>query len=230
MQAGPHKLRTARAIAVAVCMLVAGLLLPAKGSAQLPGPGMFLVATDEVRGDFFRETVVLLLYYADDGAQGLVINRPMQASPAEILPDLDGIDDYEGMLYWGGPVQIISVRALLRTDDPPPDSVRILDGVYLIPPDRGIPSGASDASDLRYFLGYAGWAPGQLDGELLDENWHIVPATSELLFDADTGGLWHRLNRPEAIRASLPQSFEHSANIAQRTGLSMSATAILRDY
>jgi putative transcriptional regulator len=185
-------------------LLVAKLLAPVDGAAQLPGPGMFLVATDEVRGPFFRETVVLLLSYDDTGAQGLVINRPMPAAPMDVLPDLEGIDDYEGTLYWGGPVQITSVRSLLRSDNPPPDAARIVDGVYLVAPDADMPAGANDASRLRYFLGYAGWGAGQLDGELLDDSWLIVPATAERVFDADTDGMWRRMLPPREIRAANP--------------------------
>ena len=193
----------AGATSAAIFLLVVNLLLPVNGAAQLPAPGMFLVATDEVRGPFFRETVVLLLHYDDSGAQGLVINRPMRAAPVDVLPDLDGIDDYEGKLYWGGPVQITSVRTLLRSDDPPPGAVHIVDGVYLVPPDGRMPAGANDASGLRFFLGYAGWGAGQLDGELLDESWQIVPATAALVFDQDTAGIWRRILPPREIRAAI---------------------------
>ncbi len=185
-------------------LLVANLLAPVNGAAQLPARGMFLVATDEVRGPFFRETVVLLLHYDDTGAQGLVINRPMPAAPMHVLPDLDGIDDYEGTLYWGGPVQITSVRTLLRSDDPPPDAVHIVDGVYLVAPDADLPPHANDASRLRFFLGYAGWGAGQLDGELLDDSWQIVPATAERVFDTDTDGMWRHMLPPREIRAAVP--------------------------
>lgn len=204
MRPGLRTTSVNRAASAAILLLAVILLAPAEGAAQLPAPGMFLVATDEVRGPFFRETVVLLLHYDDSGAQGLVINRPMQAAPAHVLPDIDGIDDYEGTLYWGGPVQITSVRTLLRSDDSQPDAVPVLDGVYLVAPGGRLPAGAKDASELRFFLGYAGWAPGQLDGELLDDSWQIVPATAELVFDTDTDGLWRRMLAPREIRAANP--------------------------
>lgn len=193
-----------RAASAATLLLAVMLLAPAFGVTELPAPGMFLVATDEVRGSFFRETVVLLLHYDTTGAQGLVINRPMQAAPMDVLPDFDGVAGYDGTLYWGGPVQITSVRTLLRSDDPPPHSVRIVDGVYLVAPDGRMPAGVNDPSGLRFFLGYAGWAPGQLDGELLHESWRIVPATADLVFDTDTDGMWRRMLPPREIRAALP--------------------------
>lgn len=192
----------------AIAALTLSLLAPALVIAERPAPGMFLVATDEVRGPFFRETVVLLLHYDAAGAQGLVMNRPMQAAPAEILPDLDGIEDYEGTLYWGGPVQITSVRALLRTEDPPRGAVHIVDEVYLVPPDAGMPASAVDASSLRYFLGYAGWAAGQLDGELIGQSWHVLRASGDLVFDSDTAGIWRRMQPPQAIRAARPSGLQ----------------------
>ncbi len=203
MPACRYTLHTAKAPRAALVALTLSLLAPVIVTAERPAAGMFLVATNEVRGPFFRETVVLLLHYDARGAQGLVMNRPMQAKPADILPGLDGIENYEGTLYWGGPVQITSVRALLRTEDPPRGAVHLVDEVYLVPPDIRMPAGAVDASELRYFLGYAGWAAGQLDGELIAQSWHVVRASGDLVFDRDTGGIWRRMMPPEAMRAAI---------------------------
>lgn len=214
MQPGRHRFSSARITSAAFAALAIALLQPAAALAQLPAPGMFLVATEEVRGPFFMETVVLLLHYDDGGALGLVVNRPMGAKPGDVLPDLDGIDRYEGALYWGGPVQLTSLRALLRSETPPPDAVHVVDEVYLVAPEAKLPAGAIDATRLRFFLGYAGWAAGQLDGELLDDSWHIVPATGDLVFDADTAGIWRRITPPRSIRAALPQAAEALASLA----------------
>ncbi|MDX1405958.1 MAG: YqgE/AlgH family protein [Woeseiaceae bacterium] len=181
------------------------LLLATPGPAQDPAAGMFLVATGEVRGGLFDETVVLLLHYGNDGALGLVVNRPMQAEATEVLPDLEGMEHYRGSLYWGGPVQIASLRALLRTDSPPAGAVKVLEEVYLVAPGGPLPAGVNDPGELRYFLGYAGWGPGQLDGELVHGSWHLVEASSEAVFDADAASIWRRLTPPEAIRVALPR-------------------------
>jgi putative transcriptional regulator len=190
----------------AILILAVKLLAAANAAAQVPGSGQLLVATEEVRGPFFRETVVLLLRYDETGALGLVINRPMRATPQEILPDLAGIEQYEGSLYWGGPVQLGSLRVLMRTNDPPPDAFHIFGEVYLAALEKDLPGGISDAAGLRFFIGYAGWAAGQLDMELRGKSWRVLPATDELVFTEDTAGIWRRLMPPSTIRAATGQA------------------------
>jgi putative transcriptional regulator len=202
MQAVRHNIHAARVTSAAIFMLAVNLLAAANAAAQVPGPGQLLVATEEVRGPFFRETVVLLLHFDEHGAQGLVINRPMPATPNEVLPDLAGIERYEGTLYWGGPVQLGSLRVLMRTNDPPRDSFHIFGDVYLFALEKDLPDGAWDASGLRFFIGYAGWGAGQLDMELLRDSWRVLPATDDLVFTEDTAGIWRRLMPPSTIRAA----------------------------
>lgn len=197
------RFRASRFVRAAYIRLVL-CLMPAIAAAQSPHSGKLLVATEEVRGPFFRQTVVLLLHYDENGAQGLVINRPMAATPKEVLPDLDGIHAYEGTLYWGGPVDIATMRAIIRTDTPPDDAVPLFDAAYLVPVDKAMPSGAEDSTRLRFFVGYAGWAPGQLDAELLQRSWHVLDATEELVFTEDTAGIWRDLMPPTSLRAATP--------------------------
>lgn len=193
------------AASAALLALAVPLAGPAIAAAEAPGPGKLLVATEDVRGPFFRETVVLLLHYDREGALGLVINRPMRATPQEVMPDAGGVEDYEGTLYWGGPVQVSSLRALMRTDDPPAEAVHIVDAVYLVAFDGAIPPGKGDTSALRFFLGYAGWGRGQLEAELRAKSWRVVPATGDLVFSDDTAGIWRTLMPPSTIRARAPQ-------------------------
>ena len=181
---------------------VACLLAAVSSADEGPAPGRLLVATEEVRGPFFQQTVVLLLHYNEEGALGLVINRPMAAVPDEVLPDLEGIHDYEGTLYWGGPVDVASLRAIMRMDDPPDDALPLFDAVYQVPLDRTLSSGTADATRLRFYVGYAGWAAGQLDAEILRRSWRILPATEALVFADDMSDIWRRLTPPQSYRAS----------------------------
>ncbi len=164
--------------------------------------GNLLVATDEVQGAAFAETVILLLHYDESGAMGLVVNRPTKAMPRELLPDLDGLKNYEGTAYWGGPVRLGSMRALHRTETPQDDEIHVFDTVHQAPLDEKLPEGATDEKNLRFFIGYAGWAPGQLDREVLFGSWHIIPATEEVVFTEDPGEIWKKLSPPRQYRAS----------------------------
>jgi len=167
------------------------------------GKGKLLVATEVVRGRAFAESVILLLNYDETGAVGLVVNRPTEALPAQALPELAGLDRYEGTLYWGGPVELFTLRALLHSDAPPDNAVPIFDRVHLALLDENLLDGASSNANLRFFVGYAGWAPGQLEQELAFGSWHIVAATEALVFADDPGGIWRRLLPPPVRRVSV---------------------------
>jgi putative transcriptional regulator len=170
------------------------------------GKGKFLVATDVVKGGAFAETVILLLNYDASGAAGLVINRPTEALPAQALPEMAGLDRYEGSLYWGGPVELFTLRALMRSDLPPDNALPILDKVYLVPLEEDLLDAAASKGNLRFFVGYSGWAPGQLEREVATGSWDIVAASAALVFADDPRGIWRRLSPPPVIRALLDEA------------------------
>jgi len=183
-------------------VFIAWLLPAAASAAEVPAQGKLLVATELVEGELFAETVVLLLFYDETGAFGLVVNRPTDVSPDELLADEEGIADYDGTLFWGGPVQMDSLRALLRTDEPPEEAEKILDSVYLVSLEDALQQGPTDPARLRLYIGYAGWAPGQLDYELARGSWRVVPATDELVFAEAPRELWKQLAPAHEQRAA----------------------------
>ncbi len=185
-------------LALACCVISLGI-----NAEEDLGKGKLLVATEVVRGRAFAESVILLLNYDETGAVGLVVNRPTEALPAQALPELAGLDRYEGTLYWGGPVELFTLRALLYSDAPPDNAVPIFDRVHLALLDENLLDGASSNANLRFFVGYAGWAPGQLEQELAFGSWHIVAATEALVFADDPGGIWRRLLPPPVRRVSV---------------------------
>ena len=190
-------------IRILTWLVAVAWLLPAVVSADpRPAQGKFLVATDVVQGELFAKTVVLLLHYDETGAFGLVVNRPTDVEPGEVL-DEDGLTDYRGTLFWGGPVQMDSLRALLYTDDPPDEAEKIIDSVYLVAFEDATGLSPTDPARLRLYIGYAGWAPGQLDHELARGSWHILPATREQIFADKPRGLWKQLAPVEEQRAAL---------------------------
>ena len=183
-------------------VFIAWLLPAAAIAAEVPAQGKLLVATELVEGELFAETVVLLLFYDETGAFGLVVNRPTDVRPDELLADEEGIANYDGTLFWGGPVQMDSLRALLRTDEPPEEAEKILDSVYLVSLEDALQQGPTDPARLRLYIGYAGWAPGQLDYELARGSWRVVPATDELVFAEAPRELWKQLAPAHEQRAA----------------------------
>ena len=189
-------------------------LAPLSATAdEAPAQGRLLVATEVVHGELFAKTVVLLLHYDETGAFGLVVNRPTDVRLEELLEDDDAIAGYSGTLYWGGPVQMDSLRAMLLTDEPPEDAEKIIESVYLVSYEDALEELPMDANRLRFFIGYAGCAPGQLDNELARGSWHVLPGSSEHVFARKPGTLWMLLKPPQEQRAAVTVESHLSANL-----------------
>jgi putative transcriptional regulator len=145
--------------------------------------GKLLVASPGLM-DFFRRTVVLVLEHNEDGAVGVVLNRPSETLVDEAVPELPVLVDPDEVVHLGGPVGPDSVIVLGRFEDPDEAASIVLD-------DLGVVDPAIDSPDLRavrVYAGHAGWAPGQLDDELESEAWIVEPAQADDPFDE--GDLW----------------------------------------
>ena len=191
-------------IRIITWLVAVSWLLPAVVDADpRPAQGKLLVATDLVQGELFANTVILMLHYDDTGAFGLVVNRPTEVKPEELLDDEEGMAGYTGTLFWGGPVHMDSLRALLRSDEPPEGAEKIVASVYLVSFEAALEQGPADPATLRLFIGYAGWAPGQLDYELARGSWRVLPGSDDLVFDDEPETLWKRLAPAEEQRAAV---------------------------
>ena len=191
-----------KAFAILPLLVLGALPLRVAADAD-PGRGMLLVATDLVRGADFEQSVIVLLHYDSSGAAGLIVNRPTGTHPSEALPDLEGIDEYDGGLYYGGPVQTHSLRALMRTDDPPEQSTPIVGNVHIVPFGEDLIDRAASDSTLRIYFGYAGWAAQQLDAELAEGSWRVVAGTEDIVFAPNDTQIWRELLPPPSLRVRL---------------------------
>ena len=165
-------------------------------SVSTPESGRLLVATDEIQGAVFGRTVILLLHYGDDGAMGLVINRPTDVSLDEVTDDVERFEGYSGDLFWGGPVQMDGVLALAKMNEPPEGRGAVVGSVVFMTVESALQNLPADTSSLRFYIGYAGWAPGQLDAEMARGSWTVIEATDDRVFADDPATLWQRLTRP----------------------------------
>lgn len=199
---------------IVTALLAAAWLLPTAASADRPpAKGRLLVATEQVQGIVFSQTVILLLHYDATGAMGIVLNRPTDIAPGEVVDDGDAFSDYDGTLYWGGPVQMNSLRALMRTDTPPPLAEAVIDAVHLVPIDDELEKTRANPADLRLFIGYAGWSAGQLDRELARGSWHVLPASDDIVFTDDPHALWQRLVPPAVERIIVARQQRRSPTV-----------------
>ena len=145
--------------------------------------GQLLIAAPAL-SDFFARSVVLVIEHTEEGALGVVLNRPTEAPVTDIVERLADLAGPEDVVHVGGPVSPDSVIALGEFEDRDEAARLVVGDVGLIDPEAPEP----DLRELRVYAGYAGWGPGQLDGELEAEAWIVEPARPDDLF-AD-GDLW----------------------------------------
>lgn len=140
--------------------------------------GQLLVATPALGDSTFERSVVLVLDHDEDGALGVVINRPTPVGVAEVLPVWQPLATEPGVLFQGGPVALDSALglALANQDGEPLGFRRVVDRVGLVDLDVPPEVLAAEVSRLRIFAGYAGWGAGQLEDELAEGAWYVVPA------------------------------------------------------
>ena len=190
-----------------------------RATPRQPGPdvivrelaaGKMLVAARNLPDPNFTDTVVLLVQYSREGAAGLVINRPSDIPLSKVLPDLAATARVGTTAFIGGPVSQQAVLALSRAacDACPPLGRE----VYLVnTPDaltQRLANGA-DTRQVRVYLGYAGWGPGQLEAETRQHAWRVLDADARVVFDPQPATVWRRLiTRTEAVlaRVSMPGS------------------------
>ncbi len=160
--------------------------------------GRLLVATPQIEEGVFRRSVVLVLHHDDDGAQGVVLNRPLDADIEAVLPGWEDHLSRPTALFQGGPVQADSALGLVTVpgDGEEPTGVMLLFGsVGLVNLDTPPPLVASDIGGMRIFAGYAGWDADQLDAEIRTGSWYVVDAEPYDAFTDDPGHLWRRVLR-----------------------------------
>jgi putative transcriptional regulator len=158
--------------------------------------GQLLLDSGQLTGSFFHRTVVLICQHDAEGAFGLILNRASEGKVGEILvADLpDSIKNQ--MLYVGGPVQPAALSYLYS--DLFLSDANVLPNLsvgHSLENLVELAEGYSAGREIRVFAGYAGWAAGQLDGEMKREAWLTHPATGELVFKADSSGLWQEILR-----------------------------------
>ena len=166
--------------------------------AHPPRPGELLLASAGLASDWFSETVIYLLDCDDDGSLGVVLNRFADGALEDVLPQWASLVCQPRKLFAGGPVSPNGAVCLARLTNPreePPGWRRVIDDVGLLHLDTPVELVEGAYSELRIFAGYAGWKPGQLEGELLRGDWFRTLGRPEDVFGAEPQGLWRRVMR-----------------------------------
>lgn len=173
--------------------------------------GHLLIAGPALLDPNFHRTVVLVGEHGEEGAMGVVLNRPSAVAVAdavEPLARLDGLEGASEAVFVGGPVQPQAIVVLGEFEDPEQAGALVLGTVGFLPGEIEDPAEVGALTRARVFAGYAGWAPGQLEGELEEGSWIVEPAEPDDVFTADPEALWSAVLRrkggPFALLASMP--------------------------
>ena len=148
----------------------------------------FLIASPKLTDDFFDHSLVYLIEHNDEGAFGVVVNKPAPATLSEIIDALDDSSDVPPLMI-GGPVNQ-NVALFLHDNNPEQaESMELFNGIYLSITAEFLDNLRGDRAPgrCRAFIGSSGWAPGQLDQEIADDAWLVVPARPNVLFDVPYG-------------------------------------------
>jgi putative transcriptional regulator len=160
-------------------------------------PPYLLLSAPELLDPNFARSVVLIGHHTTEGAIGWIVNRVIDSKAIELLPaTLGKLIHPETPLRLGGPVLVNGLIVVHRREVPSIESVEIAPGIRVsaspdvLPalfasPPAGVPAG------LLVF-GYAGWGPGQLEREMSEGSWLVLPYDEELAFPSEVDGLWER--------------------------------------
>ncbi len=188
---------------LALAMVMLALAAPPREAPteRAPAPratlaGQLLVATDSLRDPRFHRTVIYVLHHGDAGAMGVVVNRPLGDAPLAAILDEVGANS-AGVtgtvrLHYGGPVESNRGGVLHPGDG----------GLTLTTSRAILDSIARQKTPARFLfvLGYAGWAPGQLEAEIDAGAWITVPGDVDLVLDGDAATKWDRAMARRRIR------------------------------
>jgi putative transcriptional regulator len=151
--------------------------------------GQLLIAGPSLWDPNFRRTVVLIGHHDDEGAVGVVLNRPLEATVEEAVPPLSPLVPPGESLFRGGPVQPEAAVVLADFEDPGRAGILALDSIGFLPEETDADA-IGGLRRARVFAGYAGWGAGQLEAEMDETSWHATPALPGDVFTREPDRLW----------------------------------------
>ena len=158
-----------------------------------PLKGKVLVASTQLLDPNFARAVVLIVQHDENGAMGLVINRALSTTVAEAWTQVSSVPyPNEDPLYQGGPCE---GPLFVLHRDPARAQMEVLDGIYLSSDADSVRALVDDATDpMKFFVGYAGWSPTQLEAELTEGAWQVADIEPALVLSTPDS-LWDALQK-----------------------------------
>ncbi len=178
---------------------------------EKPAKGKVLISEPFLMDPNFKRSIVLLGEHNEEGSVGFILNKPTNLKLNQVLEE--DFPEFDAPVFFGGPVQINTLQFIHRAGDIIDGGTQILDGLYwggsyevlrLL-----IEAKQVDPSDFRFFIGYSGWNPGQLEAELKINSWIVTSTTTENVFSNEPDKLWgdvlKKMGKKFAILASFPE-------------------------
>lgn len=157
----------------------------------LPQKGKILIAEPFLKDYYFKRSIVLLTEHSEQGSIGFILNKPVKMKFEELIPE---ITTFNTSISIGGPVGVDAIHYLHTLGDVIPQSLKINNSLYwggdFETVKAMINAGKINESQIRFFLGYSGWEPKQLDRELKEDSWIVTDMNPEKIMVASSKELW----------------------------------------
>ncbi len=156
--------------------------------------GRVLISEPFLNDPQFRRTVVLLSDHNIEGSVGFIINRLLSVTSDEIVPD---ILDFNFPLFYGGPVEPNTLHFIHKVGYLIEGSQEISDGIFwggnIEMANELLNKKVATPDEFRFFIGYSGWSPNQLEEEISEKAWWVADVNAEIIFDDDLENMWKRI-------------------------------------
>ena len=181
------------------------------GNTLLPQKGRILISEPFLMDNYFKRSIVLITEYSEEGTVGFVLNKPVNMKINEIMAELPPI---EAIVSLGGPVQTNTLHYIHTLGDIIPGSMKVVDNIYwggeFEVVKRLLESGNLNNENVRFFLGYSGWQPNQLEDELADNAWVVAEIPPSEIMSPMNKHFWnstlHRLGKKYQMWSNFPEN------------------------
>lgn len=178
---------------------------------KVASKGRVLIAEPFLNDTYFKRSVVFITEHNKEGSVGFVLNKPVELKVQEVMQDFPAIDAGIGI---GGPVNTNTLHYIHTLGQLIPDSIQVLDTIFWGGDFEAVKTligeGRISRHQIRFFLGYSGWATGQLETELKDNAWLVAEINPEMIMKAEDSGFWNqvleRMDNKYQVWANFPEN------------------------
>ncbi|MBN2164875.1 MAG: YqgE/AlgH family protein [Marinilabiliaceae bacterium] len=156
-----------------------------------PAKGRVLIAEPFLQGPYFNRSIIILTEHNKNGSVGFVLNKSSELYPDEVIEDLL---NFKGELFIGGPVSSNTLHFLHTLGDTIPGAIRVTKNLFWGGNFDNIKDlinkGEIDESSIKFFAGYSGWEPGQLEREIAENSWIVTNLDVEMIMSNNIDNIW----------------------------------------